>query len=336
MAARRVAIRAMVRTPLLLPVAALLLAGCHATLNGNATAEVPEATLSLVAEGSQRACSAADVQDVIARQLRPDGAGITPGPAASAVSAAQNAMRYTLDNIDLASADRGVPSVTCDAQLTASAPDYGVTAPAPVAIRYVVRPASAASDTLDVRIEGSSGRSAAQALFVQVLQRIAQRQGTQPPVNPGYEGPTTPGTAIPGQGGNVDITADNGDTPPSQPGPQPRPPSQPQPAQPPAGSAPNPGPGSGSSPGYAPSFDCATVTSETLQTVCSDRGLSRLDRRLADLYRRRVADADPEDRPGLVADERGWIADRQRCGGDADCIDQSYRDRIGELSDVDQ
>ena len=312
----------------------LLLAGCHAGLNGNATAEVPESTLSLVAEGSERACSAADVQDVIARQLRPDAAGLSPAPAATVVSAAQSAMRYTLDGISLASADRGVPSVTCDAQLTLSAPDYGAAAPGPVAIRFTVRPASAASDTLDVRIDGTAPRTAAQALFAQVVQRIVERQGQRPPVDPGYNGPATPGTAVPGQGGNVDITADNGDSAPAYP-PPPRPAPQPQP-QPQPVPFPNAVPGPGPSLGYAPSFDCATVTSETLQTVCNDGRLSRLDRRLSDLYRRRVAQADPDERPELVADERAWIADRQRCGGDADCIDQSYRDRIGALSDVDQ
>lgn len=317
----------MIHRPFLpLAAAALLLGGCHATLNGNATTEVPESTLSLVAEGSQRACSAADVQDVIGRQLRPDGTGLAPpAPAATVVSAAQAAMRYTLDGITLSAAERGVPSVTCDAQLGISAPDYGVAGPAPVAIRYVVRPASAASDTLDVRIDGTAPRAAAQALFAQIVQRIVQREGAQPPVTPGYGGPATPGTAIPGQGGNTDITADNGDTaPPAAPAPAPAPTLAPVPR------APDPGPG------YAPSFDCANVTSQTLQTVCNDRNLSRLDRRLDGLYRRRVAQADPDERPELVADERAWIAERQRCDGDPDCIEQSYRDRIGALSDVDQ
>lgn len=72
--------------------------------------------------------------------------------------------------------------------------------------------------------------------------------------------------------------------------------------------------------------------SDVARMVCADAGLSALDRRTTELYTRAVLRS--EDRPGLVAAQRGWMQSRDACADSAQpraCIADSYRTRIAEL-----
>ena len=68
--------------------------------------------------------------------------------------------------------------------------------------------------------------------------------------------------------------------------------------------------------------------------VCRDEDLSRLDRKLADVYaaaRRKAANEHPQT---LAPEQRGWIKGRDECSKSEDrrgCIAESYRRRIAEL-----
>lgn len=85
----------------------------------------------------------------------------------------------------------------------------------------------------------------------------------------------------------------------------------------------------------SPSFDCAKVRAGSVaDQICRDDELSRLDRKLAEVYgaaRRKAANERP---PTLAAEQRGWIKGRDDCWKSEDrrgCIVESYRRRTAEL-----
>jgi uncharacterized protein YecT (DUF1311 family) len=76
------------------------------------------------------------------------------------------------------------------------------------------------------------------------------------------------------------------------------------------------------------SFDCTKAATSVEKLICADAELSRLDSRLAAAYReaRRGTD-DPQ---MLLAEQRAWLEQRNRCG-DGDCLTEVYRQRIAAL-----
>ena len=64
----------------------------------------------------------------------------------------------------------------------------------------------------------------------------------------------------------------------------------------------------------------------TERTICDDVILSRLDRRLTELYT-----AEGAGRAGLSLAQRDWLRRRNACGTDVVCIEMAYRDRIRRL-----
>ncbi|WP_114954521.1 pentapeptide repeat-containing protein [Sphingosinicella terrae] len=80
-----------------------------------------------------------------------------------------------------------------------------------------------------------------------------------------------------------------------------------------------------------PAFDCARAGTEVERTICGDDGgfLRALDQDMASLYRRALL-ADPS----LASGQRAWLADRDRCTGDAllSCLDRAYRARRAFLA----
>jgi len=89
--------------------------------------------------------------------------------------------------------------------------------------------------------------------------------------------------------------------------------------------------------GPGPSFDCAKATRQAEKLVCSDAGLSALDRTLAAAYAKGMSpssDWPKPDRKASRAAQRAWLAERDRCAKAADpkgCIESAYRRRIAEL-----
>ena len=84
-----------------------------------------------------------------------------------------------------------------------------------------------------------------------------------------------------------------------------------------------------------PSFDCGKVETGSIEDmVCRDKGLSALDRRLAEVYAAASKKAVNEHPPVLKAEQRGWIKGRNDCWKSADrrkCVEDNYRSRITEL-----
>ncbi|WP_353861148.1 MliC family protein [Azospirillum formosense] len=84
-----------------------------------------------------------------------------------------------------------------------------------------------------------------------------------------------------------------------------------------------------------PSFSCAGVEKRSIEhMVCTDAGLSALDRRLAGVYDAAAAKAANEHPPTLKAEQRGWIKGRNDCWKADDrraCVAEQYRLRIAAL-----
>ncbi|TWA60927.1 uncharacterized protein FBZ84_113126 [Azospirillum baldaniorum] len=84
-----------------------------------------------------------------------------------------------------------------------------------------------------------------------------------------------------------------------------------------------------------PSFSCATVEAGSIERmVCTDAGLSALDRKLAEVYGEATSKAADEHPPVLKAEQRGWIKGRNDCWKADDrraCVEEQYRLRIAEL-----
>jgi uncharacterized protein len=84
----------------------------------------------------------------------------------------------------------------------------------------------------------------------------------------------------------------------------------------------------------AASFDCRRAGTPTERTICANLGLNDRDVRMAQLYdivRRLV----PMGTRGAIMDRQAvWIRERNRCGGNVNCIGQAYDRRIRELNRV--
>jgi uncharacterized protein YecT (DUF1311 family) len=76
-----------------------------------------------------------------------------------------------------------------------------------------------------------------------------------------------------------------------------------------------------------PSFACATPADPTERTVCADPALAGWDRSVAAAYRLGL-DGDgtadgwqpADDRAALEQNQRDWLAERNRCGANRDCL----------------
>lgn len=82
-----------------------------------------------------------------------------------------------------------------------------------------------------------------------------------------------------------------------------------------------------------PSFSCDNAEGMALK-VCQSPQLSKLDRDLAALYKRTLAQADSDSQKQLKATQRGWIKGRDECwkASNADtCVLEQYQVRMVEL-----
>ena len=76
---------------------------------------------------------------------------------------------------------------------------------------------------------------------------------------------------------------------------------------------------------YAASFNCEATANETEQAICNNAELSALDSILGDLWDDVAARNDD-----LVEAQRAWLIQRNSCGSNAECLKQSYLERLSE------
>jgi uncharacterized protein len=85
-----------------------------------------------------------------------------------------------------------------------------------------------------------------------------------------------------------------------------------------------------------PSFDCRKAASLSEKTICANAELSRLDFQLGRMWKTFLDSfIDSGQLTQMKQDQRTWIALREKCGENADCIGNLYRDRLATLNGAD-
>jgi uncharacterized protein len=85
-----------------------------------------------------------------------------------------------------------------------------------------------------------------------------------------------------------------------------------------------------------PSFDCRQAASPSEKTICANVALCRLDFQLGRTWKTLLdAFSDSVQKTRMKADQKTWIARRERCGEDANCIGKLYQDRLSTLNGAD-
>jgi len=82
-----------------------------------------------------------------------------------------------------------------------------------------------------------------------------------------------------------------------------------------------------------PSFDCAKAQSVSEKEVCRVPELQWFDRQVSRLY----AEVKAKGGASVVADQRAFLARREACGANLECLEVAYGDRlkaIGKLSEI--
>ena len=82
----------------------------------------------------------------------------------------------------------------------------------------------------------------------------------------------------------------------------------------------------------AASFDCAKAGTFVEKAICADATLSRLDEVLAQNFRGMLAADLGRPASALRAEQRRWLAERDRCTDNA-CLLKRYRQRVDETCD---
>jgi hypothetical protein len=82
-----------------------------------------------------------------------------------------------------------------------------------------------------------------------------------------------------------------------------------------------------------PSFDCSNARSRSEIAICNDSGLATLDRQMAAQFNSGMSQADDEQRRLLKRTRDRFLSYRNRCAN-TPCIAQTYRSRMGEISDI--
>jgi uncharacterized protein len=89
------------------------------------------------------------------------------------------------------------------------------------------------------------------------------------------------------------------------------------------------GPGRAAS--YAP-LDCAKATTAAEIAVCKSYALGQDEARLATLYGIVISLVAMGQKGDIVDSQRRWVAAREACASDAECLSRTYRTRIQELT----
>lgn len=83
-----------------------------------------------------------------------------------------------------------------------------------------------------------------------------------------------------------------------------------------------------------PSFDCGKATTATELAICGSSDLGELDRAIARNYSAAYEGAQGAAREQLLADQRSWLAQRDACGGDVQCLTNRMGPRASQLAGV--
>ncbi len=84
-----------------------------------------------------------------------------------------------------------------------------------------------------------------------------------------------------------------------------------------------------------PAFDCSGALSATERAICDDPALSRADVALDGAYQQALGSADAAGHAQIRKAQRRFLAKRNACRADLDCIQTAYQDRMAALGAAD-
>ncbi|MDH6151989.1 uncharacterized protein YecT (DUF1311 family) [Paraburkholderia sp. WSM4179] len=85
-----------------------------------------------------------------------------------------------------------------------------------------------------------------------------------------------------------------------------------------------------------PSFDCSKSNTKAESEICTSIELSAFDRSVSQAYKLALSqyrDAGNDSRP-LTLEQKAWLAKRNKCGEDRNCLVSSMRKRLDDLSNI--
>lgn len=82
----------------------------------------------------------------------------------------------------------------------------------------------------------------------------------------------------------------------------------------------------------AAGFDCSKAFSKVEKLVCGNEQLSKLDEELGRAYQLALGDANLNQKPAVVAEQKAWIAKNRDMCADTDCLSRVYLARINVLT----
>jgi uncharacterized protein len=85
-------------------------------------------------------------------------------------------------------------------------------------------------------------------------------------------------------------------------------------------------------PADAQSFNCRYAKAVDEVAICRSPLLSQLDEQMSDMYFRIRNNLYGVQRLQVENGQAAWLKGWQYCGGDSECIENAYRQRIRELS----
>ena len=84
---------------------------------------------------------------------------------------------------------------------------------------------------------------------------------------------------------------------------------------------------------YAP-INCSKAGSAAEVAVCRTYSLGQAEARMSTLYGIATALVAMGQRGAIADDQVRWLSVREACGGTVSCLDEAYRNRIGELTRI--
>ena len=88
-------------------------------------------------------------------------------------------------------------------------------------------------------------------------------------------------------------------------------------------------------PQLALAIDCQEASTASEKAVCGNQHLLALDRRLNAEYARVRAGSSSDERQQLLAQQKGWLAQKDKCGADEACLKKTLETRLAELTRAD-
>ncbi|MGI6852064.1 hypothetical protein [Mesorhizobium sp. 1B3] len=82
---------------------------------------------------------------------------------------------------------------------------------------------------------------------------------------------------------------------------------------------------------HGPSFDCVKAATPTERAMCADQNIWSKDRAMNSIYGWIRSNVKADLRKGILAVQRSWLAIRNDCGGDRQCLNSVYDQRLQEL-----